>query len=373
MQNIKLVFLVILTLIVANSAFAQTRVGGRVIEIIDGRTVVIQTFSNIKLTAELQYIEVPEAAQPFHQIAKDHLQNLVLDKKIEFRARSLSQTKTVGQLLLNGVDVSQQMIRDGAAWYAILEKNAQDATESATYQNNEAQAKNEKLGVWSIANLKPSWELRAEAETNRRREEEKLAEKIAAAEAAKAAESTPTKPKPVVRPQLNSESQMWAGTSQTFGKLPENVSNVGGLMVGYNPAAKIGFAATPLLKIEVADKDGSQAIGVGIAYLYGDDERKGRQTVYLVGVESESRDFRFLKFNDLTVTADNQKIVVGKAKRIARQTDFAVKEFLTYEIKRSVIAKIANAKNVKLKVGIYSGKLPENIQTMLLNLLKVSE
>ncbi len=362
----------ILTLIFSNAAFAQTRVGGRVVKVIDGRTVIIETPNNSRLTAELQYIEVPEAAQPFHQIAKDHLQTLVLDKRIEFRARGLSQIKTVGQLFLNGVDVSQQMIRDGAAWYAVLQKNAQDYNESVVYQNNEAQAKSEKIGIWSIADLKPSWEIRAEIEENQRRQE-RIAEEKAAAEAAKTAGSITAKPKPVVRRQLNTESQMWSGMSQTFGELPKNVSNVGGLMIGFDPMAKIGFAATPLLKIEVADKDGSQAVGVGIAYLYRDDERKGRQTAYLVGVESESRDFRFLKFNDLTVTADKQKIVVGKAKRVTRQTDSGVKEFLTYEIKRSVISKVANAQNVQMKVGIFSGKLPENIQAMLLNLLQASE
>lgn len=373
MKNAKLFFLAALTLIFSSAAFAQTRVGGKVIEIIDGRTIVIQTSNNSRLTAELQYIEVPEAAQPFHQIARDHLQTLVLDKRVEFRARGLSQTKTVGQLLLNGVDVSQQMIRDGAAWYAVLQKNAQDYNESKVYQSNEAQAKSEKIGVWSIPDLKPSWEIRAEIEENRRRQE-RFAEEKAADAAKKAAETENPKPKKTpVRRQLNTESPMWTAQAETFGKLPENVSMVGGLMIGYNPLAKIGFAATPLLKIEVADKDGSQAIGVGIAYLYGDDELKGRQTIYLVGVESESRDFRFLKLNDLTVTADNQKIVVGKAKRTTRATDSGVKEMLTYEIKRSIFNKIANAKSVQMKVGNYSGKLPENIQAMLLNLLKVSE
>lgn len=144
-------------------------------------------------------------------------------------------------------------------------------------------------------------------------------------------------------------------------------------MVGYNPAIKFGFAATPLLKVEVADKDVTQALGIGIAYLYQDNEQKGRQSVYLVGIESESRDFKFLKFNELTLTADNKKVIIVKAKRNSRETDFGVKEFLSYEIKQSVFTKIANAKNVQFKVGNYSGKVPENIHTMLLNLSKVSE
>ncbi len=362
-------------LVLFGSSLAQTRVGGKVVQILDGKTVVIRTLGNSTLTAELQYIEVPEAAQPFHQIAKDHLQNLVLDKKIEFRARGFSSVKTVGQLFLNGVDVSQQMIRDGAAWYAVLQKDAQDYGESVIYQSNEAQARNEKLGVWSLPDLKPSWEIRAENEAIRRRQEEKLAAERAAADeaAAKAIASAAPKPKTVVRRQLNSESQIWSETSTPFGKIPGNASTVGGLLVSYDPLARIGLAATPLLKIDVADKDGSQAVGIGIAYLYHDDEIKGRETIYFVGVESESRDFKFLKFNDLTVTADNQKILIGKARRSVRQNDFSVKEILTYQIKRSVFVKIANAEKVNVKVGNYAGKVPENIQAMLVNLLKISE
>lgn len=374
MQKLKIIFLIVLTAMAANSAFAQSRVGGRVVEIVDGKTVVIQTFNNDRLTAELQYIEVPEAEQPFHKIAKDHLQALVLDKKIEFRARGFTSVKTVGQLLLNGVDVSQQMIRDGAAWYAVLQKNAQDYKESVVYQTNETQAKTEKLGVWSMPNLKPSWEIRAEAEANRRKQEEKLA-----AEAAEIAKKevetteTPKRKKPTVRG-LNTEAKMWGQTEETpFGKLPENVSMVGGLMVGYNPAIKLGFAATPLLKVDVADKDGSQAIGIGVAYLYYDGSAKGRETKYIVGVESESRDFKFLKLNDLTITADNQKIVVGKARRHSRATDFGVKEILSYEIKKSVFDKIAQAEKIQFKVGNYAGKVPDEVQTMLQNLSKVSE
>ena len=365
MKQIKFIFLVVLALILTDATFAQTRIGGRVVEILDGKTVVIQTFNADKLTAELQYIEVPEAEQPLHKIAVDHLQALVLDKKVEFRARGFTTNKTVGQLFLNGVDVSQQMIRDGAAWYAVLQKNAQDYNESVVYQNNEAQAKNEKLGVWSVAGLKPSWEIRAETEANRRKEAEKRARE--AEDAAKKATGTD-------QPKLNTESKMWAQTTETpFGKLPENVSTVGGLMVGYEPAIKFGFAATPLLKVDVADKDGSQALGIGVAYLYHDNSEKGRQTLYLVGIESESRDFKFLKFNDLTVTADNQKLVIGKARRNGWRNDFGVKEILTYEIKRGVFAKIANAKNLQFKVGNHAGVVPENIQTMLLNLLQMSE
>ena len=120
MKNIKLVFFFILTLIAVDAAFAQSRIGGRVVEIVDGRTVSIEMANGSRVTAQLQYIEVPETGQAFNQTAKEHLQVLVLDKKVEFRARGLMQTKTVGQLFLNAVDISQQMIRDGAAFWSLF-------------------------------------------------------------------------------------------------------------------------------------------------------------------------------------------------------------------------------------------------------------
>lgn len=364
----------VLTLIFSNAAFAQTRIGGRVIEIINGRTVIIQTSNNDKLTAELQYIEVPEAAQPFHQIARDHLQMLVLDKRIEFRARGLSQTKTVGQLLLNGVDVSQQMIRDGAAWYAVLQKDAQDASESVIYQSNEAQAKGEKIGVWSVANLKPSWEIRAEAVENQRRQE-RLAreEQEKAAKMSASVEEMARQPKPSVKPQLNSEAQLLAASTNPAIKLPANMKSVGGLLIGYEPSIKLGVIATPLLKAEFADKNGEQTLAVQIAYLYYDaNESKGRQSVYIVGVDSESTDFKFLKCNDLILTADKQKIVIGKAKRVVRQTAFGVQESLVYEIKKPIFTKIAKAQSLEIKVGNYSKNTNSEIQKMLYNLLQTS-
>lgn len=372
MKNIKpIAFIVAALTLLFVSAYPQQKLGGRVVEVLDGRTVAIELYSGGRLTAELQYIEVPEPEQQLHQTVKEHLQVLVLGKAVEFRPLRLIKARTVGQLFLKKIDVSQQMIRDGAAWYAAREKSGQEAAESEIYLNNEKLAKTERRGIWSVKNLKPAWEMRAEAEENRKRQEQITRE--SAAKAMVAARKMPGKQpqKPAVRRQMSSEAQMWAGAPDQ--EMPENVMNVGGLMIGYNPVTKIGIVATPFSKLTFADKNGDQAATIGIAYLYRDSEIKGRENVYLVGIESKSRDFKFLKFNELTVTADNQKIVVGKAKRTERRSGDEVEELLFYRIKRNVIAKIAGAKNVSVKVGTYSGKINSDVQMLLSNLLKASE
>src|SRR5262249_4757875 len=151
-----ILFIVVVLILTAISAYPQRKFGGRVVEVLDGKTCVIQLQAG-KLTAVLQYIEIPDPEQPLHQTSQEHLQALILDKVVEFLPRGVMKDRTIGQLLIKGVDVSQQMLRDGAAWYSIPEKSGQDEEESLIYQDNETQAKAEKRGIWGVANLKPVW------------------------------------------------------------------------------------------------------------------------------------------------------------------------------------------------------------------------
>lgn len=364
MKILKSVFLIAFTLIIANAAFAQSRIGGRVVEIIDGKTVVIEMQNRSRIVAELQYIEVPEAGQPLNQIAKEHLHALVFNQKVEFRARGLRQTVTVGQLLLKGVDISQQMIRDGAAWYAVLEKSGQDAAESEIYQSHEAQAKSEKRGVWSIENLKPSWEVRAELEENRQRQERLAQENLR-----KKYEQTPKPRAAAPRPLTNNNFGMWADVSSYTA---EQSVGVGGLEMKYDAAVKIGYVATTRALLDLtAAKNSSQKVDFRMAYVYRDAER-GRDSAYLVGVLSEAEDWKFLKSNSLTVVADGQNIVLGNAHRLYRRTPSSAQELLLYKINRSAMAKIAKAKSLEVKLGTYSGNLSDKLQVMIKNLLEAS-
>jgi len=364
MRNLKSFFLIVFTLITANAAFAQSRINGKVVEILDGKTAVIEMPNRSRIVAELQYIEVPEAGQPLYQIAKEHLHTLIFDKIIEFRARGLSRDKTVGQIFLKGVDISQQMIRDGAAWHAVLEKSGQDAAESEIYESNEAQARAEKRGVWSIENLKPSWEIRAEAEENRRQQEKLAQEKFQ-----KNQEPTAKRRAAAPRQLSNNSYGMWADVGSYTA---EQKTGVGGLEMKYDAASKVGHVATThaLLNLTAA-KNSSQTVDFRMGYFYRDAAR-GRDSIYLVGVLSEAQDWKFLKSNSLTIVADGQKIVLGKAYRLYRQTPSAVQELLLYEINRSAMAKIAKAKNLKVNLGIYSGELNDKFQDMLKNLLEAA-
>ena len=107
--------LISLLLVLVCSCFSQRIYNGKVVDVIDAKTVVIETETG-KLTAEMQYIEVPDPEHPFYKTVNDHLKELVLGKKVEFRLQGFSSVKFTGRLYLGDLDIAQQMLRDGAAW-----------------------------------------------------------------------------------------------------------------------------------------------------------------------------------------------------------------------------------------------------------------
>jgi endonuclease YncB( thermonuclease family) len=164
----KTIYTLFFVLFLTFTASAQSIITGQLAEVVDGKTIVIKTASFTKLSVRLQFIEVPDAANNLTPVIKDHLQQLLAGKTLQFQTRRMSGfSMLTGLLTANGVDVSQQMLRDGAAWYAVPEKENQEAVEREIYLEIEAAAKAEKRGVWGIKDLKPVWES-VVAETSKR-------------------------------------------------------------------------------------------------------------------------------------------------------------------------------------------------------------
>ncbi len=133
--------------------------------VLDGRTLVVESSSNVKITLQLQYIEVPEPGQLLEQTVKDHLRKLTYGKTVNFSANRFYNSRTVGQVFLGDIDLSRQMLRDGGAWYALPDKDSHDALTRDLYLETENQASAEKRGIWGVTGLIPSWQYRAEKVT----------------------------------------------------------------------------------------------------------------------------------------------------------------------------------------------------------------
>jgi micrococcal nuclease len=350
-----------LVVIFAQVSFAQQRLGGKVIDIINGKTAIVEVSDGKKITVQLEFIEVPEPEQPLSQIVNEHLKTLLLGKNVELVIKTIMPTYVVGKIYLGEVNISQQMLRDGAAWYAIPEKYRQNEFESRNFQIVEAQAKLEKRGVWGIENLKPAWEFRAEKEELRKQKENNPQANYV------------KDPPETVIPQKTVTKNQFPNWIQNDGQKYDSTNRIGNLLVGYSSQEKVGFVTTPQFNFEITDQKNSQKVSLSITYFYKETEKKGKESYYLVAVESATNDFKFLKTDDLLVIADGQKINLGKAQRLTNKENTTVKEILTYKIKRNIVDKVAYAPKVDFKVGSYAGKLDNNLQSLIKTLLNAAQ
>ena len=340
MKTPNFILLIILTLIAAAVSAGQHKLVGTVIDVTDGRTVVLDVQST-KMTIVLQHIEVPEAQQPLHDVVKDHLRKLTVGKTATFRPLQIKYLMTEGQLFVDDMDISQQMLRDGAAWHVPVEMSRQDGGEFAVYRDHESLARAEKRGVWSLPDLKTAWEFRAEL--------------------AKKKDTAPQAPtsRPVRYTNARSSEAIAAARS------------IGALVHNYNSETKTGYIATPYLGVSGLP-NGRQMV-VSIAYMYKQDKQKRRIGTFGISVQSAAEDWQFLRSRNMVVVADGRHISIGKPKRDARQLGDSRRERLTYDVSRNAIDKIVNSHEVYLVTGSYVLVPTYGLQLILFNLLDVAK
>jgi endonuclease YncB( thermonuclease family) len=374
MKYSKLILFIILTLVFSAATFAQRKLGGTVVEVVDGKTVVLEVQAGNRLTFELQYIEIPEPEQQLHQTVREHLQQMVGGKAVECVARGITENRTLGQIFVNGVDVSQQMLRDGAAWHIAPVKSGQAAAEGEVYQNNETLAKMEKRGVWAIENLLPAWEFRAQKQTFKQQQEK--VEPEASGNQTQTVVSTSKSRRWTVEEQLkaNSKLQIWndirsAQTGQAAQATGGETSG-GGLLSQYFAAAKIGYTSTPSAFINASAGSSRVKLDHRTFYFYrGEQSSAIEKDVFILGFLTVSPSAKFAKSNSLTIFADRQKFVFAKLERLSGQTINGLMEILLYKVSPAVLKKIADAKNVQIKVGQYSGAMGNDSQVGMKDLL----
>lgn len=129
---------------------------GKVIKVADGDTIAIQTLNNEKIKIRLYGIDAPEKKQEYGIKSLDVLKKLSYGKTVDIEVKEKDQYgRTVGIVFLNGEEVNLKMIETGNAWY--YKKYAKD---QISYANAEAEARKNKLGLWSFDKQMSPWEYR---------------------------------------------------------------------------------------------------------------------------------------------------------------------------------------------------------------------
>jgi len=140
---------------------------GKVVEVLDGESIVLLSL-NRPLKIKLIGVAAPANDQPYVDLAKPHLSSLVFGKYVTVRYTSLrADGYLVGQVILNDMDVGEQMIRDGIAWYDKVEGTNLSEQSREEYLGCEQAARNEVRGLWQDPAPVAPWEFRRQQAASR--------------------------------------------------------------------------------------------------------------------------------------------------------------------------------------------------------------
>ena len=136
-----------------------TTLQAQVIEVESGNTLVVNSI-NRALRIRLKGVAPPEVNQPFSEAAREHLKTLVIDKVVALEYTHLEDGYLHARVILNGIDIGSQMLRDGVAWYDRAGDFGLKEVDRNLYAQCEQAARNEKRGLWQDQSPVAPWEYR---------------------------------------------------------------------------------------------------------------------------------------------------------------------------------------------------------------------
>ena len=156
--------LLALALLYISCGLGAATLQGKVVHVADGDTITVLDATNTQHKIRLQGIDAPEKAQAFGQKSKQSLHRLVHSKQvtIEFQKKD-KYGRTVGKVVLNGLDVCLEQIKLGMAWHYKQYESEQPKEERETYAQSELAARSMAVGIWKDKNPTPPWEFRKQA------------------------------------------------------------------------------------------------------------------------------------------------------------------------------------------------------------------
>jgi endonuclease YncB( thermonuclease family) len=142
------------------SADAET-VAGKVVGVADGDTVTVLDAVKVQHKIRLAGIDAPEKAQPFGQRSKENLSQLVFGKNVTVETGKIDRYgRTVGKVLIGGVDANLEQVRAGFAWHYKKYEREQSAEDRTVYARAEIDARGKRAGLWRDLSQVAPWDWR---------------------------------------------------------------------------------------------------------------------------------------------------------------------------------------------------------------------
>jgi endonuclease YncB( thermonuclease family) len=150
---------IVATLVCTSVVACAVTLQAKVVEVQSGNTLIVSN-TNRSVRVRLKSVMPPETGQPFSDTARDHLKALVFDKTVTVEYTHLADGYLEARVLLNGIDIGSQMLRDGVAWYDHATDYELGESDRELYAQCEQAARAEKRGLWQNESPVAPWEYR---------------------------------------------------------------------------------------------------------------------------------------------------------------------------------------------------------------------
>jgi len=159
MNSVTKLLTALAVLICLSAVAAAATLQAKVVEVPTGNTLVVSN-TNRSVRVRLKSVMPPEAGQPFSEAARDHLRTLVLDQAVIVDYTHLADGYLEARVILKGVDIGSQLLRDGVAWYDHAKDYELTDGDRELYAQCEQAARAEKRGLWHDESPVAPWEYR---------------------------------------------------------------------------------------------------------------------------------------------------------------------------------------------------------------------
>lgn len=152
---LKITFISIICLLNPFILFAES-FSGKVVDVHDRDNITV-IHLGIGQKIRLSGIDAPEESQDFGKRAKQFLSDKVFNQVVTVEVAGVDRYKrTIGTIILSdGTNINLEMVKNGYAW-----RYEKYAPNDLTLKRLEAEAKEEKRGLWGHANPIPPWNFR---------------------------------------------------------------------------------------------------------------------------------------------------------------------------------------------------------------------
>lgn len=127
---------------------------GKVVDVHDGDSITVLV-DKVQNKIRLDAIDAPEAKQPFGEVSRKALANMVAGKQVEVNFTKRDRyRRIIGRVKVGQTDVNLEQVKKGMAWH-FTEHNKEKV-----YADAQAQAKAKRQGLWVDPKPVAPWEFR---------------------------------------------------------------------------------------------------------------------------------------------------------------------------------------------------------------------